>query len=478
MDNSNKIVVIDGSSYLFRAFFAAPPFATSAGLKTGATYVFINMVKSLMKKHPTNKLILTFDAKGPTFRNDMYSEYKSNRPPMPEDLKHQLYFITRLITAMGIQIVSIPGVEADDVIGTIAKNASEIGFDVLISSGDKDMAQLVSDNVTVIDTMTDSYLTVPLVQEKFGVPPHFIVDFLALKGDKVDNIPGVIGIGDKAAATLIQEIGGIADIYRDVDRVLSSSIRGAKRARTLLIDQRNQAELSYSLATIKTDVPLDFSLESINIKEQNNEEFIEIAKELEFSKWLTEMGASNDDVPTFTQTETALADELDSFIGKIASDDHVGVSFFTDANNDDIYIVLTKGNESMSVIFNGSIEQKKSISSSLQVLFTSDRTGLIVSDLWKENAYYLKEINVEPHGPLASLTLLSMIKCYKFDNHSVEGIFQRELSQELPKQSKGTNASQENRQRNVLLSQFCLLSLNSIIEKHPESVDEILGQEP
>ena len=222
------LVLVDGSSYLFRAYHAPPHLTNSRGESTGAIYGVVNMLKSLIRQYSPERMIVIFDAKGPTFRNEMYSEYKANRPPMPDDLRYQIEPLHKIIRAMGLPMVAIEGVEADDVIGTIAQQQATLGQDVLISTGDKDMAQLVNDKVTLINTMTNTMMDPDGVLNKFGIGPDLIIDYLALMGDKVDNIPGVPGVGDKTAVALLQGLGSIDAIYQNLDKISDLSFRGAK----------------------------------------------------------------------------------------------------------------------------------------------------------------------------------------------------------------------------------------------------------
>lgn len=293
------LVLVDGSSYLFRAYHAPPHLTNSRGEATGAIYGVVNMLKSLMKQYAPERMIVVFDAKGPTFRNDMYSEYKANRPPMPDDLRTQIEPLHKIIKAMGLPLIAIEGVEADDVIGTIADEQTKLGNDVLISTGDKDMAQLVNQHVTLINTMTNTVMDPEGVVNKFGIPPELIIDYLALMGDKVDNIPGVPGVGDKTAVGLIQGLGSIKNIYENLDQVKDLSFRGAKTMAKKLEEHKEQLELSYELATIKLDVDHGITPDMMHVQEQNTDELIELFKECEFKRWLKEQltaqGMSPDD---------------------------------------------------------------------------------------------------------------------------------------------------------------------------------------
>ncbi|MDX5408323.1 MAG: DNA polymerase I [Chromatiaceae bacterium] len=286
------LILVDGSSYLFRAYHAPPHLTNSRGEATGAIYGVVNMLKSLLKQYQPTQMAVVFDAKGPTFRNDMYSEYKAHRPPMPDDLRSQIAPLHRIIEAMGLPLLCVTGVEADDVIGTLARQASAQGRHTLISTGDKDMAQLVDEHVTLINTMTNTLLDVQGVRDKFGIGPELIIDYLALMGDKVDNIPGLPGVGEKTAAALLQGLGSIEQIYQQLDHVAELSFRGAKTMAAKLTEFRQQLQLSYQLATIKTDVELPYQLDDLNIKTPDNAALAELYRECEFRRWLSEVLSS------------------------------------------------------------------------------------------------------------------------------------------------------------------------------------------
>lgn len=285
----NPFILVDGSSYLFRAYHAAPNFTNGDGQPTGAVYGVINMLRSLLKQFETNRVAVIFDAKGKTFRNDMYPEYKANRPPMPDDLRCQIEPLHKLIKAMGLPLISISGVEADDVIGTLASQASKAGIPVLISTGDKDMAQLVDENVTLINTMTNVIMGPEGVEEKFGVPPELIIDYLALMGDTSDNIPGVPGIGDKTARALLQGVGGLDTLYANLDDIAPLGFRGSKGMAKKLEENKEGAYLSYKLATIKLDVELEQRPEELVKQDPNVDELIQMFGQMNFKRWLTEM---------------------------------------------------------------------------------------------------------------------------------------------------------------------------------------------
>lgn len=306
---TSPLILVDGSSYLFRAYHSPPHLTNSKGEATGAIYGVVNMLKSLVRQYQPSQMAVIFDAKGPTFRNEMYSEYKAHRPPMPDDLRSQIAPLHRIIAAMGLPLLCIEGVEADDVIGTLARQASSEGRNTLISTGDKDMAQLVDEHITLINTMTNTLLDPAAVVDKFGVGPELIIDYLALMGDKVDNIPGLPGVGEKTAAALLQGLGSIEQIYQQLDKVATLSFRGAKTMPAKLQEFRAQLELSYQLATIKTDVVLPYTLTDLAIQPADNAALAELYKECEFRRWLSEVLSSEPATPA-ASAATAQLDML------------------------------------------------------------------------------------------------------------------------------------------------------------------------
>ena len=247
------------------------------------------MLRRLLKDYPESPVAVVFDAKGKTFRDELFAEYKAQRPPMPDELRAQVEPIHAIVRAMGLPLICEPGVEADDVIGTLARQATECGRPVVISTGDKDMAQLVNAHTTLVNTMTDTRLDEAGVEEKFGIPPSRIIDFLALMGDKVDNIPGVPGVGEKTALALLQGLGGLDDIYAALDQVATLDFRGAKSMAAKLEAERERAYLSYQLATIKLDVPLQESVQALHNGEPDNAALREWYTRLEFRSWLEEL---------------------------------------------------------------------------------------------------------------------------------------------------------------------------------------------
>ncbi|MEY8248615.1 MAG: DNA polymerase I [Bermanella sp.] len=328
--DKQKVILVDGSSYLFRAFHALPPLTNSKGNPTGAIKGVINMIRSLITGYPGAKVIVIFDAKGKTFRNDIYSDYKANRPPMPDDLRCQIQPIHDIIAAMGLPLLVIDGVEADDVIGTLAQQATEQGIETIISTGDKDMAQLVSPHVTLINTMNNEHLDIEGVKNKFGVPPEHIIDYLALMGDKADNIPGVPKVGEKTARGLIAGLGCLEDVYANLDKVKELAFRGAKTLAPKLQEHQEMAELSKVLATIKLDVALAQGIQEIQPLPPQNHKLLALYEFCEFKGWIKEVsadGAAEEEVADITidrslYTILSTEDEFDTWLQKLKDADY------------------------------------------------------------------------------------------------------------------------------------------------------------
>ncbi len=293
----NPFILVDGSSYLFRAFHAPPHLTNSAGEPTGAVYGVVNMLRSLLKRYKPSHMAVVFDAKGKTFRSDIYDEYKAHRPPMPDDLRTQIEPLHAIVKAMGLPLLCVEGVEADDVIGTLAKQAGDKGRFTLISTGDKDMAQLVNDHVMLINTMTDTLLDESGVIEKFGVKPNQIIDYLALMGDSSDNIPGLPKVGEKTAQAMLQGIPSIDKIYEDIDAVTELGFRGAKSMPKKLEEFKDQLLMSRELATIKCDVELECAPDALTIEPADTDQLQTLYGKMEFRRWLNELletGAATD----------------------------------------------------------------------------------------------------------------------------------------------------------------------------------------
>ena len=349
MKDHYHLVLIDGSSYLFRAFHALPPLTTSKGQPTGAVKGVISMIRKLMNDFPDSDIGCVFDAKGKSFRNEIYPEYKTNRPSMPDDLRTQITPIHDIIEKMGVPLLSVEGVEADDVIGTLASQATTAGMDVLISTGDKDMAQLVNDHVTLINTMNDVFMDKAGVVDKFGVNPNQIIDYLALVGDTSDNIPGVPKCGPKTAVKWLSEYPSLQEVINNAD-----AFKG--KVGENLRESLHQLPISYQLATIKCDVELDCNVEELQLIEPDREGLLNIYMELEFKPWVDELRgedapstrkASNADYKTILELS-----ELDDWLGDISTTKPLAIhvetnmSDYMEASLVGLSLCQTEGNSS------------------------------------------------------------------------------------------------------------------------------------
>ena len=287
MKNDYQLVLVDGSSYLFRAYHALPDLISSKGQPTGAIKGTISMIRKLIADYPDSELVVVFDAKGKTFRNEIYSEYKANRPPMPEDLRSQIVIIQEIVSLMGLPMLSVPGVEADDVMGTLSAQASKKKLNTLISTMDKDLAQLVSPRVTLLNTMTGNILDEAGVEEKFGVRPNQIIDYLALVGDSVDNIPGVPKCGPKTAVKWLEKYGSLEELSSSADEIKGKVGENLRESLSFL-------PISVDLATIRRDVNFKENLDSLKKKQPEKQRLLNIFKELEFKTWTEELFDSNE----------------------------------------------------------------------------------------------------------------------------------------------------------------------------------------
>lgn len=304
--SDKQLVLVDGSSYLYRAFHAMPGLNNSKGMPTGAVYGVVNMLKRLRNDYPTQRVAMIFDAKGKTFRDDMFPEYKANRESMPDDLRCQIEPLHEVIRAMGFPLIAIPGVEADDVIGTLAVQAAQNGLDVIISTGDKDMAQLVNEQVSLVDTMKNQVMNIEGVKKKFGVTPEQIKDYLALIGDTSDNIPGVAKVGPKTAVKWLDEYDSVANIIEHAEQFKG---KVGENLRASL----EQLQLSYQLVTIKLDVEMPETVEQLCLSEQDSEKLKALYGELEFKTWLSqlltqEFAGTQQDLLGDDNAQTELAD--------------------------------------------------------------------------------------------------------------------------------------------------------------------------
>jgi DNA polymerase-1 len=286
MKKNEQLILVDGSSYLYRAFHAIRDLSTSKGQPTNAIYGVINMLRRLIKDFQPKHMAVVFDAKGKTFRDDLYDQYKANRSPMPDELREQIEPLHNVIKAMGLPMLIIDGVEADDVIGTLAKQSTEAGMDCLISTGDKDMAQLVNKHVTLMNTMDNTTMDSKGVVDKFGIPPELIIDYLTLMGDSSDNIPGVPKVGPKTAVKWLTQFGSLDEVIANAE-----NIKG--KVGENLRDFVEQLPLSRQLATIKCDVELPADPQSLVINSPDNEQLKTMFSELEFKTWLSEVLSGN-----------------------------------------------------------------------------------------------------------------------------------------------------------------------------------------
>ncbi len=323
LSKDRPVVLVDGSSYLFRAFHALPPLETSKGQPTGAVKGVISMIRRLQQDYPDSPIAIVFDPRGKTFRHELYADYKANRPEMPEDLASQIRPIHDIIRAMGLPLLIEEGMEADDVIGTLANEATDKGVDVIISTGDKDMAQLVSDHVSLINTMTDTHMDRDGVKEKFGVTPEQIVDYLALVGDSVDNIPGVTKCGPKTAAKWLQQYGNLDHLMEHADEIkgkIGDNLR----------DALEQLPLSRELARIRTDLELSHGVEELDPEPADTDQLRDLFQEMEFRSWIRELGGDGNNSsatppapqPVDTHYETVLDDDtLNRWLQKLQTAD-------------------------------------------------------------------------------------------------------------------------------------------------------------
>jgi DNA polymerase-1 len=311
---SNPLILVDGSSYLYRAFHALPELANSQGKQTGAVYGVINMLRKLIKDYQPDLMAVVFDARGKTFRDDLYAEYKANRPPMPPELSEQVEPLLEIIKSMGLPLLQVSGVEADDVIGTLAVQASAAGIDTVISTGDKDMAQLVNEHVTLINTMSNTRSDREAVIEKFGVPPERIIDYLALMGDSADNIPGVPKVGPKTAAKWLNEYGSLDDVIAQAD-----AIKG--KVGDNLRDSLEQLPLSYQLATIKCDVGLEETPGSLKISHEDPEKLRRLFTRMDFKTWLRQLdGGDTHQAENSVDKPAAITGEYEVVLDKTTFD--------------------------------------------------------------------------------------------------------------------------------------------------------------
>lgn len=296
MDKSKSLYIIDGSSYIFRAYFGIRQFlSTSKGFPTNALYGFINMLQKVVKDEKPDYLCVAFDSKEKTFRHDIYPDYKANRDAPPEDLAKQFPYFEPLVDAFNISSIRIPGYEADDIIGTLALKGSKAGFRVVIVSGDKDMMQLVGPKVQMLDTMKNKRIGVDEVKEKFGVPPEKVIEVMGLMGDSSDHIPGVKGVGPKTATELIQKYGSIKELYKCIDEIEK------KKLKEKLVQDKERALLSRKLVTIDTAMKLECSLDDLKVRPSKNEDLRKLFSEFEFSSMLAGLEGGSEETSETTR---------------------------------------------------------------------------------------------------------------------------------------------------------------------------------
>jgi len=323
LDDNNSVILVDGSSYVYRAYHALPPLTTSTGQPTGAVRGVVTMVMRILQDHPNAPVGMVFDAKGDTFRHEMYEDYKANRAAMPDDLIPQIEPIHEVIKALGIKIFVVEGVEADDVIGTLATEAEQKGISTIISTGDKDLAQLVTKNIKLVNTMKNEFLDIKGVQKKFGVKPEQIVDYLALVGDTSDNIPGVEKVGPKTAVNWLTE-------HNDIDTIIEKADEFKGKVGEYLRAGIEQLKLSRQLTEIKKDVKLDFGIEDLAVGERDEKRLHELFTELEFKTLLKE--APKASKPKSTSKYTCILDDktFDGWLKKLAKAKQIVLDCETD----------------------------------------------------------------------------------------------------------------------------------------------------
>lgn len=292
-ETSPCIYLIDGSSYIFRAFFALPPLTNSAGLPTQAIYGFTTMTLKFLRTHRPEYLVVALDAGKETFRNQIYQDYKGNRPEAPPDLIPQFPYIRKILAALNVAVLELPGFEADDIIATLTKRFAARGLSIVIASGDKDLMQLVNEKVKLLDTAKEKWIDIDGVKEKFGVVPDKVTEVMGLMGDAIDNIPGVKGIGEKTAIALIQRYGSLENLFARLDELENSGLKGASRIRKALVENKDKAFLSRELAKVRTDVPIEVEPEALRYTGPEKEKLRELFTELEFNQLLKALTAEN-----------------------------------------------------------------------------------------------------------------------------------------------------------------------------------------
>jgi len=314
-----RLYLIDGSGYVYRAFHALPGLGTTRGLPTNAAYGFTNMLAKLLREERPRHVAVVFDAPGGTFRDGLFADYKATRGPMPDELRPQLGYVRRIVDALRLPVVEVSGVEADDVIGTLSRQASAAGLETVIATGDKDLMQLVDERTTWFDTIRDRRVDVAGVRERFGVDPERVPDVLGLMGDTIDNIPGVTGIGEKTASALVREIGPVEDILAHLSEVERTGIRGAKKVRETLAREADTARLSKDLATIRCDVPITLDLDALRWPGPDREKLRPLFVELEFTSLLRELAPGGEAAPEVQRCEVRTPAEITGALAPLAA---------------------------------------------------------------------------------------------------------------------------------------------------------------
>jgi len=326
MEEDKKIYLIDGSAYIYRAYHAIRELSNSKGLPTNAVFGFTKMLLKLIEEKSPKYLGMFFDAKGPTFRHEMFEAYKANRPPMPDDLSVQIPFIKDVVRGFNLHVMELEGFEADDLIGTFARIAEAKGFSVVMVTGDKDFMQLVTEKTSIWDPMKDKTIDADTIKNTYDLKPSQLIDVMGLSGDKADNVPGVPGIGEKTALGLIQTYGNIDTLYEKVDKI------SKKKQRENLIQFKDQAMLSKSLVTIDTDSPISFDVEDFTLKQPDQDRLGQLFKELEFRQ-LLETFSTADDLSNKTYTGVFDTEDLSTLVNRLESSEVFAIDTETTSKN-------------------------------------------------------------------------------------------------------------------------------------------------
>ncbi|MCJ8314288.1 MAG: DNA polymerase I, partial [Pseudomonadales bacterium] len=492
-DPKAPIVLVDGSSYLFRAYHALPPLMTTQGLATGAAKGVINMMRSLLMQYPKSPVIVIFDAKGKTFRNDIYVDYKANRPPMPDDLREQIAPIHEMIKAMGLPLIVESGVEADDVIGTLALECTNLNRDCVISTGDKDMAQLVTSSVTLFNTMKKELLDVEGVTQKYGFGPELMIDYLALMGDKVDNIPGVPGVGEKTATALIHGLGSVNNIYSNLDKVKDLTFRGAKNMAAKLEANQELADLSYVLATIKCDVKLDKTVEEYQHIPQDDAMLLSLFQQMEFGGWVKNLSAQmleggvTPDVSPQEIGKTPAQSDTNQELIEVQSAEKTCYEQIKDSQKlaDVIYEIKQKGVLALEFIFSeGHYLNNHLQAISLSCVVGTGYTICLESDLFKEDLLVEQDVLEQIKPLLESYNIKKTVMNLKKTLHFLtrHNIKSSNIASDISLQSFVLNSTIKRSKE--LDKHFAVLSLDNLIrvyatninsELYPKTFAEIAG---